>query len=181
MDEPDGRASAPVDEHRRAARGRTARCVVLTVSDTRTAATDVGGDLLVRLLVEAGHEVVDRRLVRDEPGEIAAVLDEWLGSASAADLMITTGGTGIGPRDGTVEAVSERLDKKLDGFGELFRMLSFEQIGAAAMMSRAVAGLAGKSFLVALPGSPDAIALALERLLLPELGHLLRERDRRSA
>lgn len=151
---------------------------MLTVSDTRTADTDRGGDLVVGRLEGAGHVVVARDLVRDDPASIATRLDQWLKGAEL-DLIVTTGGTGIGPRDGTVEVVAARLDKILDGFGELFRMLSFEQVGAAAMLSRAVAGLAGPVFVVALPGSPAAIELALDRLLLPELGHLLAERDRR--
>lgn len=152
---------------------------MLTVSDTRSAETDRGGDLVVERLRGAGHAVVARDLVRDDPASITAVLDRWLERAEL-DLVVTTGGTGIGPRDGTVEVVSARLDKVLDGFGELFRVLSFEQVGAAAMLSRAVAGLAGRVFVVALPGSPAGIELALDRLLLPELGHLLAERDRRT-
>lgn len=163
--------------HRERGIGCRARCAVLTVSDTRSAATDRGGDLVVERLEAAGHELVSRALVRDDAPAIGEVLDGWLGVG--LDLIVTTGGTGIGPRDGTVEVVAARLDKTLDGFGELFRMLSYAEIGAAAMLSRAVAGLAGQTFVVALPGSPAALELALDRLLLPELGHLLAERDRR--
>ncbi len=159
-----------------------ARCAVVTVSDSRTLATDVGGDLVVRLLEQEGHQVVERSLVRDDAGAVRTAIERAMRcGGEGADLVVTTGGTGIGPRDGTVEVVEGLLAKRLDGFGELFRALSYQQIGAAAMLSRAVAGLAGRTFVFALPGSPHAVELALSQLILPELGHLLRERDRRGS
>jgi len=128
-------------------------------------------------LTQAGHAVDRYELVRDEAKEIAAQLGSWL-DHDAFDLIITTGGTGISSRDTTIEVVERLLDKRLDGFGELFRMLSWKQIGAAAMLSRAVGGLAGETLLFTLPGSPNAVSLALKELILPELPHLLWERRR---
>ena len=172
----------PHEQHRTAAAAFRAQCAVVTVSDTRTIETDVGGALAERLLMGAGHAVTCRYLVPDEPEAIREVIERELArvGADAVDLVVTTGGTGIGPRDGTVEVVEALLDKTLDGFGELFRQLSYQQIGSAAMLSRAVGGLVGRAFVFALPGSPHAVELALKELILPELGHLLRERDRRS-
>jgi molybdenum cofactor biosynthesis protein B len=118
--------------------------------------------------------VVARALVRDEPTAVHARLVEWLGAAEA-EVILTTGGTGIARRDTTVEVVERLLDRRIDGFGELFRMLSFREVGAAAMLSRALAGLAGRTAVFALPGSPAAVRLALDELILPELPHLLRE------
>ena len=161
-------------EHRSAAEGLTAACAVLTVSDTRTAATDRSGDALVAALEAAGHRIVARELVADEPTRIDAVLHRWL-AAGEADLLVTTGGTGVATRDTTIEVVERLLDKRLDGFGELFRMLSFREIGAAAMLSRAVGGISGRAAVFALPGSAAAVRLALDELIVPELPHLLRE------
>lgn len=163
--------------HREAAREHRAACAVLTVSDTRTPETDTGGRLVRELLEAAGHRIVASRIVRDEPGEIDAALREWL-DAGDAELICTTGGTGIARRDTTIEVVDRLLDRRLDGFGELFRMLSWEEVGSAAMLSRAVGGLAGETLVFALPGSPGAVRLALERLIVPELPHLLWERRR---
>jgi molybdenum cofactor biosynthesis protein B len=118
--------------------------------------------------------VVARAIVRDEPAAIEARLCGWL-AAGEAEVILTTGGTGISRRDTTVEVVERLLDKRLEGFGELFRMLSHREIGAAAMLSRAVAGLAGRAAVFALPGSPAAVRLALDELVVPELPHLLRE------
>jgi len=132
------------EAHRREAadraKRRAIRCAVLTVSDTRTPATDQGGDLVQRLLEEAGHAVAARDLVRDEPDMIRRRLEQWLADA-AVDVILTTGGTGIARRDTTIEVVRGLLTTELEGFGELFRMLSYQRIGAAAMLSRAVAGL----------------------------------------
>ena len=161
-------------EHRESAAGLTAACAVLTVSDTRTAETDEGGRRIVEALEAAGHRVVARALERDEPAAVHARLVEWL-AAGAAEVVLTTGGTGIARRDTTVEVVERLLDQRIEGFGELFRMLSFREVGAAAMLSRAVAGIAGRTAIFALPGSPAAVRLALEELILPELPHLLRE------
>lgn len=161
-------------EHRVTAEGLTAACAVLTVSDSRTLETDEGGRRIVAGLEGDDHRVVARALVRDEPAEVEARLLEWLG-AGEVEVILTTGGTGISRRDTTVEVVERLLDKRLEGFGELFRMLSHREIGAAAMLSRAVAGLAGRAAIFALPGSPAAVRLALDELILPELPHLLRE------
>lgn len=166
--------SSTTEEHRRSAEGETASCAVLTVSDTRTLETDEGGRRIAEALKGAGHRVVARALVRDEPAEVEARLMEWL-EAGEPEVICTTGGTGISRRDTTVEVVERLLDKRLEGFGELFRMISHREIGAAAMLSRAVAGLAGRAVIFALPGSPAAVRLALEELIVPELPHLLRE------
>lgn len=164
--------------HAHAARGGPARVGVLTVSDTRTAANDESGDAAAAILAAAGHVVVRREIVPDEPGRIQEVVLSWLAD-SDCDAVITNGGTGIASRDRTCEAVSELLDRRLDGFGELFRMLSWSQVGSAAMLSRAVAGIARGKPLFAVPGSPAAVRLAVERLIAPELAHLLSELRRR--
>jgi molybdenum cofactor biosynthesis protein B len=169
--------SPSAQQHRFAARGQVAVCAVLSISDSRTRETDRGGRLLVDGLTGAGHQVSAYELVPDEPAQIEAQLRGWVESG-AIELVVTTGGTGISSRDTTIEVVERLLDRRLDGFGELFRMLSWEQVGAAAMLSRAVAGLAAETVLFALPGSPNAVRLALETLILPELAHLLWERRR---
>jgi len=156
---------------------RVVRCYVVTVSDTRTEETDSGGRAICELLRTAGHEVVGRTIVKDDPDLVRSTIRRQLENPDV-QVIITTGGTGITSRDTTYEAVSGLLDKRLDGFGELFRMLSFEQIGAAAMLSRACAGLASGRIVAALPGSEAAVRLAMERLLVPELGHLVREAGR---
>jgi molybdenum cofactor biosynthesis protein B len=163
-------------EHRAAA-PVSVRCFVLTVSDTRTEATDTSGRLITDLLAGAGHSVSGHALARDEPERVRALVNAQI-DAPDVDVIITTGGTGISTRDGTFEAVSALLDKTLDGFGELFRMLSFQEIGPAAMLSRATAGLARRTVVIALPGSEHAVRLAMTRLILPELGHLVREARR---
>lgn len=150
------------------------RCVVLVISDTRTLDTDTGGRAIAELLTAAGHLVVDRRVLKDDPGPVADLVRE-LAASGVADAVITTGGTGITHRDSTFEAIDGLLDKRLPGFGELFRMLSFEQVGAAAMLSRACAGTCGRLIVLALPGSEKAVRLAMTRLILPELGHLVSE------
>ena len=168
-----------VEEHHRKAQssiGTTpARCAVLTISDTRTADTDRSGDLLVQHLTDAGHLIDYRTIVPDESEVIGRVLDDCL--TRPIDLLLTTGGTGIAPRDGTIEVIAPRLTRELLGFGELFRALSFEEIGPAAMLSRAVGGVVARDagpglVLFALPGSPAAITLALTKLILPELAHM---------
>ena len=147
---------------------------VLTVSDTRTETTDLSGRAIDELLLGAGHHVAGRSLVRDDPDLIRGALTKQL-ATPGVQAVITTGGTGITSRDSTYEVVSSLLQKRIDGFGELFRMLSYHQIGAAAMMSRAVAGLAAGRIVIALPGSEPAVRLAMEQLVLPELGHMVRE------
>ena len=146
-------------------------CAVITVSDTRTTADDRSGERVVRALEKAGHAVVFRRILPDEPRAITAHL-RALARVSRARVVVLTGGTGIARRDRTFEAVDALLEKRLDGFGELFRMLSYREIGSAAMLSRAVAGTWRGRILFSLPGSPEAVALALRRLILPELPHL---------
>jgi molybdenum cofactor biosynthesis protein B len=148
------------------------RCFVLTISDTRTDADDISGKAIVELLTNAGHELVGRRIVRDDP---AAVRGAVKGQVSGSDVIITTGGTGITTRDGTYEAITALLHKRLDGFGELFRMLSFEEIGTAAMLTRACAGTVGRTAVFSLPGSEHAVRLAMTELILPEIGHVVQE------
>ena len=170
------RAPSTPDEHKAAAPA-TVGCFVLTVSDTRTPETDTGGAVIRELLTGGGHTVVASRIVRDEPADVARVVREACADARV-QVVILTGGTGITSRDSTFEAVEALLDKRLPGFGELFRVLSYEQVGAAAMLSRAQMGIHARRIVVSLPGSPNACRLALEKLLLPELGHLVREAGR---
>ena len=156
---------------------RSVGCYIVTVSDTRTEETDTAGRAIGDLLRAAGHEVVGRTIVKDDPDLVRGTIERQLANPDV-QVIITTGGTGITSRDSTYEAVSGLLDKRLDGFGELFRMLSYEQIGAAAMLSRACAGLVAGRIVAALPGSEAAVRLAMERLLIPELGHLVHEASR---
>jgi len=156
---------------------RSVRCFVLTVSDSRTEDTDSSGRAIVELLRAAGHEAVGRTIVKDDPDQVRNTIERQLANPDV-QVVIATGGTGITSRDGTYEAVSGLLHKRLDGFGELFRMLSYEQIGPSAMMSRACAGLVGGRIVVSLPGSEAAVRLAMDKLLIPELGHLVREATR---
>jgi molybdenum cofactor biosynthesis protein B len=149
-------------------------CYVLSVSDSRTLETDTGGRAVRELLEGAGHQVTGHAIVKDEPAQVTAQVRAQLADA-CTQVIITTGGTGISSRDGTFEAVSGLLEKRLDGFGELFRMLSFEEIGSAAMMSRATAGTASRKAIFVLPGSPDAVRLAMTQLILPELGHVVQQ------
>jgi molybdenum cofactor biosynthesis protein B len=151
------------------------RVFVLTISDTRSEATDSSGAAIVQMLTSAGHTIAGRKILRDDPDPVAAAVR---GATVSADVVITTGGTGISSRDSTFEAVARLMDKRLDGFGELFRMLSYQEIGAAAMLSRACAGTIRKTALFALPGSEKAVRLAMEKLILPELGHVVRELKR---
>lgn len=175
-------------EHERRAAAMAAdqpvRAAVLTVSDTRSAGDDVSGDLIVALSEAAEIVIARRELVPDDGKAIGAVIDTWLGESSI-DVILTTGGTGIATRDTTIDVVGDRLDIVLDGFGELFRMLSWHEVGAAAMLSRAVGGLAlrpdasgGETFVFAMPGSPNAVRTAMERLIVPQVAHLIWERRR---
>ena len=152
-------------------------CYVLTVSDSRTTDTDTGGRAIRDLLSGAGHVVSGHAIIKDEPQQVAAIVREQLRDSNT-QVIITTGGTGITSRDGTFEAIDQLLEKRLDGFGELFRMLSFEEIGASAMMSRAIAGTASRKAIFVLPGSPNAVRLAMTRLILPELGHVVQQLNR---
>jgi molybdenum cofactor biosynthesis protein B len=150
-------------------------CYVLTISDTRTPSTDTSGDAIAGALEQAGHQVTGRQIVRDDP---AAVRETVSSKAARVQAIITTGGTGITSRDSTFEAIAALLDKRLDGFGELFRMLSYKDIGSAAMLSRACAGTIGRTAVFSLPGSEHAVRLAMTELILPELGHVVRELTR---
>jgi molybdopterin adenylyltransferase len=151
------------------------RCFVLTISDTRTRDTDKSGDAIVETLTAAGPAMAGRQTVRDDPLAVRAVVGA---QAMATEAIITTGGTGITARDSTFEAISSLLEKRLDGFGELFRMLSYEQIGSAAMLSRACAGTVGRCAVFSLPGSEQAVRLAMTKLIVPEIGHVVRELTR---
>jgi molybdenum cofactor biosynthesis protein B len=164
------------DEHKATA-PKAVGCFVLTVSDTKTPETDTGGRTIRELLTGGGHTVVGSTVVRDEPADVARIVREACADPRV-QVVITTGGTGITSRDSTFEAIEALLDKRLPGFGELFRMLSYEDVGAAAMLSRAQMGIHARRIVVSLPGSPNACRLALEKLLLPELGHLVREVSR---
>lgn len=150
--------------------GRPVRCAVITVSDTRTVESDRSGQLLQTLLAEAGHQVSDYRIVPDEPQQIHPLCQTL---ASQVDCIILTGGTGIAPRDTTYDAIAALLEKTLPGFGEIFRHLSFQEIGSRAMASRAVAGVYQSTLIFSLPGSSKAVTLATEALILPELPHLV--------
>lgn len=149
-------------------------CFVLTVSDTRTEANDTGGRAIRDLLETSGHAVTGHAIVRDDPDAVTSAVTGSLADA-ATQVIITTGGTGITSRDGTFEAIDRLFEKRLMGFGELFRMLSYEQIGAAAMMSRATAGRARGKAIFVLPGSPEAVRLAMTKLIIPELGHVVQQ------
>lgn len=159
--------------HRKAAL-KSVPTALITVSDTRTLETDSGGALIVELLEGAGHRVSLREVVRDEPAEIVAAVERALGHAETRAIVLT-GGTGVAPRDITPDSVEPLLERILPGFGELFRGLSYEEIGSAGMLSRALAGLARGRVVFVLPGSRGGIRLAFEKLILPELGHLAAE------
>lgn len=158
-------------EHKRQS-PRVVSCVVLTVSDSRTPETDAGGRVIEERLLSAGHKVLERRIVPDEPEAVRSFLRGAIERAEV-DAAIVTGGSGVAPRDRTPEAVEPLLERTLPGFGELFRVLSYEQVGAAAMLSRALAGTANCTALFVLPGSRKAVELAMDRLILPELTHLV--------
>jgi molybdenum cofactor biosynthesis protein B len=171
------RAPDAVPVEHKATAPRSIGCFVLTVSDSKTPDADTSGALIRDLLLKSGHTVAGHAIVRDEPTQVVAVIREGCTNA-AVQAFILTGGTGVTSRDSTFEAVEALLEKRLTGFGELFRMLSYQEIGAAAMMSRAQAGVVKGRAVFSLPGSPNACRLALEKLILPELGHLLREISR---
>ena len=149
-------------------------CFILTVSDTRTPDTDTSGRAILELLEAAGHTVTDYAIVKDEPVQVAAAVRTQLAD-DRVNVIITTGGTGVSSRDGTFEAVNALFEKRLDGFGELFRMLSFQEIGSAAMLSRATAGTASRKAIFVLPGSENAVRLAMTQLIVPELGHVVQQ------
>jgi molybdenum cofactor biosynthesis protein B len=154
-----------------------ANCYIVTISDTRTEATDTSGRAIFDLLWAGGHQVAGQRIVKDEPEQVKAIIADQLANPEV-QVVITTGGTGITSRDMTFEAIDALLEKRLDGFGELFRFLSYQEIGSASMLSRACAGLAKGTVIISLPGSENAVRLAMTKLVLPELGHLVREASR---
>jgi molybdenum cofactor biosynthesis protein B len=159
------------EDHRRQAQDQGSVAIaIVTVSDTRTEETDKSGEAIRSLAEAAGHSIVDYRIVKDEPEQVERALDDF--ADGPAQLIIFNGGTGISKRDRTYDVISQRLEKALPGFGEIFRMLSYEEIGAAAMLSRATAGVYRGSVVVSTPGSTNAVRLAMEKLILPEIQHL---------
>lgn len=174
MTVPEGTAAHREEASRRA----PLSCAVLTVSDSRTEATDESGPLARRLLEEAGHRIAVHALLRNDEAAVRALVSEWLARGDL-QAIIVTGGTGLGSRDRSIEALRPLFEKEIPGFGELFRLLSYqEQIGTTAILSRAAAGSARGAVIVSLPGSRAAVELALTRILVPELPHLLREISR---
>jgi molybdenum cofactor biosynthesis protein B len=166
----------PADEHRQCAHKvrKAVTCAIVTVSDTRTPDTDTSGQTMREKLETAGHTVAYYRIVKDEPALIRGLIEE-LAAAGTVQAVLVNGGTGISRRDATYEALDALLEKRLDGFGELFRMLSYQEIGAAAMLSRAVAGTYRDLVVFSTPGSTPAVRLAMEKLIVPELPHLVWE------
>lgn len=149
-------------------------CAVMTCSDTRTPETDTSGQTIMRLLKDAGHAVVSYQLVKDEPKKIKAAVKKAVKN-KRVQAVIINGGTGIAARDSTFEAVDGMLEKRLDGFGEVFRYLTYQEIGSPAIMTRATAGTYKGRILFSTPGSENAVRLAMDKLILPELGHIIRE------
>ncbi len=167
----------PVPEQHRDEAPQVVGCAVITVSDTRSLQTDTGGQTAVDLLRGAGHQVLLREIIPDEPQPMHELLTT-LRDRDDIEAVLMTGGTGLGSRDQTYETVGRLIDKPLPGYGELFRMLSYEEIGTAAMLSRATGGLAGRTVVLTMPGSRAAVRLAVEKIILPELGHMVREARR---
>lgn len=165
-----------VHDHKQRAPHRVC-CAVVTVSDTRTPQTDLGGPLIMDLLRAAGHVVLDYQICKDDPEPLS---NHLAGLARHAEIqaILVTGGTGVGPRDHAYQVVLGLFDSEIPGYGELFRMLSYEEIGSAAILSRATAGLIGSKIVATMPGSPAGVRLAMERILLPELPHLVAEANR---
>lgn len=156
---------------------QSVRCAVITVSDTRTLETDTGGKAVVDYLAAAGHVVVERQIIPDEPERMRPLLESYR-DRDDLDAVLMTGGTGITSRDKTYETVSSLLSTPLPGYGEVFRVLSFHDVGPAAILSRAVGGLLGRKVLLTMPGSPAAVRLAMEKIIAPELSHFVREARR---
>lgn len=165
--------SQSVNEHRAEAL-KFLRIAVVTVSDTRTIETDTSGALIVKLAEEAGHVIADRAIVPDEPAVMTPLLKAYR-DRDDLHAVLMTGGTGVTQRDQTFETVSALLDKTMPGYGELFRMLSYAEIGTACMLSRAIGGVMGKHILLTMPGSRAAVELAMNKVILPEITHLVRE------
>jgi molybdenum cofactor biosynthesis protein B len=168
---PNSYSSESAQEHRRQG-PQSVRCAVLTVSDTRSLTDDKSGQTIVELLQTAGHAVAQRALVPDEPQQVADQVRSFADDENV-EAVLVTGGTGIAARDQTPDAVARLLTKQLPGYGELFRMLSYQEIGAAAMLSRAMGGLVGETVVLTMPGSTAAVRLAMEKIILPELSHLV--------
>lgn len=167
----------PTHEQHKAQGPQSVRCAVITVSDTRTLENDTGGQSVIVHLTGAGHSVVAREIIPDEPAQMRPLLESLRGRDDV-DAILMTGGTGVTSRDQTFETVSSLLDKPLPGYGEVFRMLSFQEIGPAAILSRAIGGLLGRKVLLTMPGAPAAVRLAMEKIIVPELPHLVREARR---
>ncbi|MBA3874176.1 MAG: MogA/MoaB family molybdenum cofactor biosynthesis protein [Anaerolineae bacterium] len=159
------------EDHREKAGKGPVTIAIVTVSDTRTPETDANRQYIEKRMGELGHQVAAYRLIKDEPDQVAAVIEE-LTMMPEVQLILFNGGTGISPRDTTYDVVSKYLEKTLPGFGELFRMLSFQEVGAAAMFSRATAGVYHGKLIFSMPGSPNAVQVALEKLIIPEINHL---------
>ncbi len=165
-------SSPSAQQHREiAARQGPVHVAIVTVSDTRTRENDTGGDLIENRITVAGHKVVFRTIVKDEPAQIGALLDQIVNETDAR-LILFTGGTGIAPRDTTYDVLAGKLEKTMPGFGELFRMLSYQEVGAAAMLSRATAGTYRGRVVISMPGSPNAVQVAMDKLIMPEIQHL---------
>lgn len=162
-----------LEQHKGAAPARL-RFAVITISDTRDAASDRGGPYLVERVEGAGHAVAQRAIVKDEREQIADAVRAAVADAGV-DLVLTTGGTGIAPRDVTYDTLKGVFDSEIPGFGELFRMLSYQQIGAAALLSRAIGGVLAGKVVLAMPGSPKALALAMDEIVLREAAHLVQQ------
>lgn len=165
------------DVQHKAEAPQSVSCFIVTVSDTRTDETDASGRAIAELLTASGHQIAGRAIVRDDPALVRSTIERQL-AYKAAQVIITTGGTGITSRDSTIEAIDALLEKRLEGFGELFRMLSYQDIGPAAMLSRACAGTIRTTAVFSLPGSEKAVRLAMAKLIVPELGHIVRELKR---
>jgi molybdenum cofactor biosynthesis protein B len=168
--------SQVVAEHR-ASSPQDIACAVITVSDTRTLETDTGGQLLCELIATAGFRVAAREIIADDPEMMRALVERFRDDPQVAAVLLT-GGTGLSSRDQTFETLSGLFTKQLPGYGELFRMLSYHEIGPAALLSRAVGGLVDRTVVLSMPGSPAAVRLAVERIIAPELRHLVREATR---
>ncbi len=168
---------SPSEEHKeKASEIRSVRLSLVTVSDTRTVETDKNGHFLKSEIDRLGHTLTHYRIIPDEPADVERAIRDLV--TDECDILLFNGGTGIGPRDTTIDIVEKKLEKEMPGFGELFRMLSYKQIGSAAMLSRALAGLIGKTAVFCLPGSSKAVELGWNALIEPELKHLVWERKR---
>lgn len=159
------------EQHRQYAGQGPVTTAIVTVSDSRTPETDTNRHYLEARLTELGHRVAAYRIIKDEPDQVAAALEE-LAALPDVQMILFNGGTGISPRDTTYDVISRYLEKTLPGFGELFRMISYQEIGAAAMFSRATAGVYRQTLVVSMPGSPNAVKTAMEKLIIPEINHL---------